>query len=209
MRSTCLTPAKAVLPCPPPQAIRPLHFWRRVSLRDRLATLLAATFFFSSALADPRAPHPAPIVLYDAGHTISIAPYLQKIAPPPHDPPAPLVAPSTTTPAMSFPVRSPALSPGRLMKSVRLATPIALPHPVFLLGSDAFSVQWLRTHQSQLVRLGASGLVVEVSSLTAFRELQSLAHPVPLTPASGDDLASALQLSTYPILIHPSGEVSQ
>lgn len=110
---------------------------------------------------------------------------------------------------MVFPVRSPSLTPGRLSIARRVALRMALPNPVFLIGSDDFSKQWLLRHRDRLARIGASGLVVNVSDLEAFRHLKSLALGVPLAPASGEDLAKLLKLTRYPVLIQTTGEVSQ
>ena len=101
-----------------------------------------------------------------------------------------------------FPVRTPEWTPGPV---AAVAVDLRLPQPVFLIGSDPLSQQWLRRHQIRLAQAHAFGFVVNVATVEEFRALQALAGSgVPLTPASGSDLVEALpavKLAHYPVLI--------
>lgn len=104
-----------------------------------------------------------------------------------------------------FPVISTRLKPGPV-------TPrrVTLPGitPVFLIGDDPRSVQWLEARQSYLHTLNATGLVVNVATPARFRFLQQLAGGLTLLPVSGDDFAQRLGLDAYPVMVTDS-EVSQ
>jgi len=115
--------------------------------------------------------------------------------------------PSPDTPVTSpeqavFPVVSQRLHPG----SVSSRT-LSLPGmtPLFLLGDDPRSLQWLKQQYTHLVSLNATGLVVSVKTAHHLAWLQQQAPGLTLLPASGDDLAARLQLDAYPVLITDAG----
>lgn len=76
--------------------------------------------------------------------------------------------------------------------------------PLFLVGQDLLSLQWLTEHAQALQALGASGLAVEVTDIDALQRIQATAPELPIWPVSGDDIAARLQLEHYPVLITPS-----
>ncbi|MFG6656227.1 integrating conjugative element protein [Scandinavium sp. M-37] len=104
-----------------------------------------------------------------------------------------------------FPVVSTRLKPGPVATRA-----VALPGitPVFLIGDDPRSVQWLEARQSYLQTLNATGLVVNVATPARFRFLQQRAGGLTLLPVSGDDFAQRLGLDAYPVMVTDS-EVSQ
>lgn len=107
------------------------------------------------------------------------------------------------TEADILPVRSDRLSPGVVQqRSAQLA---GLTQPIFLIGDDDLSRQWLQRRLPELRRLNAVGLVVEVQDAEALHALRRLAPGVSLSPASGDDLAQRLHLKHYPVLVTPTG----
>ncbi|MDJ6853223.1 integrating conjugative element protein [Salmonella enterica] len=77
--------------------------------------------------------------------------------------------------------------------------------PVFLVGDDTLSRDWLAQRRADLLRMNATGLVVNVSDSAALRELQSRAPGLTLLPASASDIARRLQLMHYPVLITDRG----
>ena len=119
-------------------------------------------------------------------------------------------APRTRSPIRSLseaeaallPVRSARLSPGdeppRAIRAPGLA-------PIFLVGDDERSQAWLRERYPALREMRAVGLVVNVSSPASLAALRRLVPGLPLSPASGDDLAERLGLSHIPVLITASG----
>ncbi|MFP4731343.1 integrating conjugative element protein [Pasteurella multocida] len=77
--------------------------------------------------------------------------------------------------------------------------------PIFLVGEDVLSQQWLSTNRDKLLQMQAMGMVVHVSNLESLNRLRQIAGQLPLMPVSGDDLAQRLHLTHYPILIDSRG----
>ncbi|MNN85404.1 hypothetical protein D3C81_2026880 [compost metagenome] len=76
--------------------------------------------------------------------------------------------------------------------------------PLFLVGQDPASVEWLSRHAQALQDLGANGLAVEVDNVQALRRIQTAAPGLNIWPVSGDDIAERLELDHYPVLITPT-----
>ncbi|MBF8668205.1 integrating conjugative element protein [Pseudomonas putida] len=114
----------------------------------------------------------------------------------PSSPPAP------TTLNWVLPVRSARLSPG-IVQPRALSLPSMT--PLFLVGQDAVSLEWLSRHAQALQDLGANGLAVEVDDARALRRIQTAAPRLNIWPVSGDDIAERLELDHYPLLITPTG----
>lgn len=102
------------------------------------------------------------------------------------------------TEADLLPVHSTRLTPGLVEHRV-LRAPGLL--PVFLIGDDARSRDWLRQRLNQLRALDAIGLVVQVETPQALAALRALAPGLTLAPVSGDELAQRLNVRHYPVLI--------
>lgn len=101
-----------------------------------------------------------------------------------------------------LPVRSELLTPGTVERRVIKAPAL---RPLFLVGDDSRSLDWLRRRASTLLELGAVGLVVNVESVAALKRLRGMAPNIMLSPASGDDLAHRLGIRHYPVLITATG----
>ncbi len=145
-------------------------------------------------------------VIHDNGNTRPLAPYLESIqAPvsPPRKRTAPAVPPlGAADPEQWLPIRSPGLTPGRVERRA-VHRPFA--RPFFLIGSDAFSRQWLVTHRDRLAEIGAVGMLVQAETVDDLRAIAALAKGLPILPASASDIAEALALSHYPVLITRDG----
>ncbi|MDY4281339.1 MAG: integrating conjugative element protein [[Pasteurella] mairii] len=117
----------------------------------------------------------------------------------------PNAIPDTISEADMLPVVSHRLTPGKV-------SPIALDltgmSPLFLVGTDKLSRQWLTQHYEMLLANHAVGLVVNVATLEELSELRQLAPNLPLLPTAADDLSRRLKLNHYPALITETG-VSQ
>lgn len=117
----------------------------------------------------------------------------------------PNAIPDIITEADMLPVVSHRLTPGKV-------NPIALDltgmSPLFLVGTDKLSRQWLRQHYDVLLANQAVGLVVNVATLEELTELRQIAPKLPLLPTVADDLSRRLKLHHYPVLITETG-VSQ
>lgn len=100
-----------------------------------------------------------------------------------------------------FPVVSKHLSPGFIG-----ARGVDVPglNPVFMVGNDSLSRNWLRANKNLLQRLKATGLVVNAASPESLHDLCALADGLILLPVTGDDLADLVELAHYPVLITPT-----
>ncbi len=94
-----------------------------------------------------------------------------------------------------LPIRSAGLTPGKLTAR---AHHVPFARAFFLIGSDALSKRWLKQHRKALEQMGAVGLLVEATSLEDLRAIAELADGLPITPASGSDIAKAIGISHYP-----------
>ncbi|WP_409488510.1 integrating conjugative element protein [Pseudomonas promysalinigenes] len=110
--------------------------------------------------------------------------------------------PAPTTLNWVLPVRSARLSPGAVPPRA-LSLPAMT--PLFMVGQDATSLEWLSRHAQALQDLGANGLAVEVDDVQALRRIQTAAPRLNIWPVSGDDIAERLELDHYPLLITPTG----
>ncbi len=95
-----------------------------------------------------------------------------------------------------LPIRSPGLTPGKVTAREH-SVPFA--RSFFLIGSDAISKRWLTENREALKRMGAMGLLVEAGSIEDLDAIANLADGLPITPASGSDIAKALGIRHYPV----------
>ena len=79
---------------------------------------------------------------------------------------------------------------------------------IFLIGADNTSAQWLQQNQEKLITLNATGLVVNVQTLSELNQLRDIVPELRILPTPGDDLAERIGIAHYPVLITESG-VSQ
>jgi integrating conjugative element protein (TIGR03765 family) len=141
-------------------------------------------------------------IIYDSGDTQPLAPYLQVFEPvdrvPPQSPvatPPPLGA---ADPEAWLPIQSIGLTPG-VVRSRAIHRPFS--RPVFLIGADALSRQWLLEHRDRLKSMGAVGMLVQGDNLQDLRRVAQLADGLAILPASATDIAKALGIKHYPVLI--------
>ena len=153
------------------------------------------------ALLLPLAAQAAQLIVVEDHGGASALPYYDRLNPEPE----PGQAQGQTLPppsaALGFPVRSSRLSPGPIQGRVINATGL---QPFFLVGDDELSRRWLASRGETLRRLGAAGLAVNVANAERLAAIRSWAQGLAISPVSGDDLASRLGLSHYPVLITPT-----
>ncbi|MDE0412560.1 MAG: integrating conjugative element protein [Gammaproteobacteria bacterium] len=163
------------------------------------------------------------VVIHDSGQTRPLEPLLDPLlsdAPQPDEifraegSPSPDLDPGHISGegmlTQLLPVRSPGLQPGALVDTVpapgvrtRLAQ--ANPRPFFLVGSDPFSLRWLVANAKTLRETGAAGLLVQAETVEDVRRVGEAGWELSITPGSGNDLARALGIRRYPILITRDG----
>ena len=157
-------------------------------------------------------------VIYDNGQTRPLAPLLEPLMA--DDAPAYEPAESATlNPSSSYgpadlrnllPVRSPGLTVGDIAGSALRPEVLARlaqgnPRPFFLIGSDVMSLRWLASHRDVLEDLGAVGMLIQAETETDVRRVAEVAQGLSITLGSGSDLAAALAIDRYPVLITPDG----
>ena len=77
--------------------------------------------------------------------------------------------------------------------------------PLFLIGDDPLSTEWLRQHRDALKTLHSTGLVVHIATLARLNVLRAIAPALTLLPVSADDMAKHLPITAYPVLITDKG----
>jgi integrating conjugative element protein (TIGR03765 family) len=145
-------------------------------------------------------------VIYDSGDTQPIAPFLEVFASADKSPrQSPVIATpplGAADPEAWLPIQSPGLTLGPVQASAH-DRPFA--RPFFLIGSDHLSRQWLQTHRDRLKTIGAVGMLVQADTLDDLRAIANLAQGLPILPASATDIAKALGIAHYPVLISAHG----
>jgi integrating conjugative element protein (TIGR03765 family) len=146
-----------------------------------------------------------PVVIFDSGKTQPLAAYLPAVKLPVQT----AFQTSTTATVLnaerlqvlsqSLPAITPELTPGKVAPKT-LSIPY-LERPVFIIGADALSLQWLQHHRGRLNMLHAVGLVVNVQTAEQLAQLKQQTVPLELVALSGSELARQFALSHYPVLV--------
>ena len=138
-------------------------------------------------------------VIYDSGDTLPLEPYLPKRAP----------QEKVTTQkkngqlAFKLPITTPSMQPGKVTASPKALR--YLQQPLFLVGADQVSRDWLAERREQLIQLGAVGLLVEAKDRQEVEAVLAIAEGLRLVPASAEGFAAKLGLTHYPILLSKEG----
>jgi len=174
--------------------------------RIRVRSVLHTAVLFS-ALTTPVLASGALTVIYDSGETTPLAPFLSVFDEEPAQKDGSQANPGlpnlgAADPERLLPIRSPGLTPGRV-EPRDINRPFA--RPFFLIGADGLSREWFATHRDRLAEIGAVGMLVEAQTLDDLRAIAAIAHGLPILPASASDIAEALGLSHYPVLITKDG----
>jgi integrating conjugative element protein (TIGR03765 family) len=165
-----------------------------VATASRIVGTLIIIATTSTAIAEP-------IVIHDSGNTRPITDYLFPPRPeslPQFNAPPPIPNAESLL-SRIFPVHTEEMTPGAVRgKSVDLPQ---LPRPIFLIGTDDRSRNWLIQHRDRLREVQAVGLVVEALNEHEFRAIEQIAQGLDLAPAPASELAKQFNLRHYPVLI--------
>ena len=147
-------------------------------------------------------------VVHDAGGTVDAAPYLER----------PALFGGTGKRALdrararlagAAPVEASAFSPVR-PGPLRAGPPsrlsiLGLTRPVFAVGSDPASLEWLGAHAAWLRERGAEGFLVDAPSQAELARVQAVAARLGLRldPVSGAALADAYGVRSFPFVAEP------
>ena len=102
-----------------------------------------------------------------------------------------------------LPFQTPGLTPG-VVKPTAMYFP-SVTTPVFLLGCDARSENWLLQHRTQLTQMHALGLIVQCDSQQDIERLQQLGQGITLVPTPAKPFVTRYGLTHYPVLITQEG----
>ncbi|MGH1477204.1 MAG: PFL_4695 family integrating conjugative element protein [Geminicoccales bacterium] len=152
-----------------------------------------------------------PIVLYDSGESVSMAPYLEPLKPKPTLLDEPADRPEFSVAGFGLPVRTPSMTPGKVQRRSMptLGGKMVGASPLFIIGADQWSLQWVQQHRENLLQMGAAGMVVAAEKDQELEILRRAASGLPLFAASGEALAKLTGLRHYPALIAPPGVIVQ
>ena len=168
----------------------------RFGIHGALAVLLQLPAIAAAALT----------VIYDSGNTQPIAPFLEAFeandGTPQQSPVINKPQLGAADPEALLPIQSLGLTPGQV-ETRSHDRPFT--RPFFLIGSDARSRQWLTTHRGRLEEISAVGMLVQADTVEDIRAIAVLAKGLSILPASGNDIAQALGIRHYPVLITPHG----
>ena len=144
-------------------------------------------------------------VIHDSGVTRPLAPLLEALGASEPDGRRADASPPNLGAAnieQLLPIRSPGLKPDKVEpRSIEYR----FARPFFLIGADSISREWLATHRNELLQIGAVGMLVQAETVEDLRLVAELANGLPILPASATDIAAALRLSHYPVLISSKG----
>ena len=96
-----------------------------------------------------------------------------------------------------LPVHTPQMTPGKV--KTRTLSQAHMSRPMFIVGDDPLSYRWLKARRSQLLRLNAIGIVVNVDDIAGLNRLRQF--NLTLYPVNGSDFAKSFSLKHYPVLI--------
>lgn len=85
------------------------------------------------------------------------------------------------------------------VKTQKISLPGAL--PIFLIGEDQFSENWIKKYRHQLSTLQAFGLVINVSTPENLQYIRQLAPELTFMPVVADELAERTGIQHYPVLL--------
>lgn len=101
--------------------------------------------------------------------------------------------------SVGFPVRTAHLSPGQM-----LTTPVPLhkgQQPLFVIGNDDLSLDWVEANKPYLLEIGARGFVVSVENEQDWVQLQEWLAPLDVKAVTGDAFNEVFGLTHYPFLL--------
>lgn len=191
--------------------------------RCRLILLCAVTSLCSAAPAEIKPL--STVVIHDSGNTTPVSVYLTDDQlshyrfvdqqPPTQDDIQAAIqevltkyAPSTESKDILdrlFPITTTLIQPLRLVSKYQPADISYLKSPIFIIGADQYSVDWLRVNKNELIRLGSIGVVAAADSLATFHQLQQLSAPLEILPTGADAIAEQFKVPGYPVLLTENG----
>lgn len=113
--------------------------------------------------------------------------------------------PSSAALPRIFPIEPKLIKPVVLPGTQMLKELPDLPQPLFVIGTDEYSIRWFQANRKVLEQYGSSGVLTKVRNQTEWEYMQKLVAPMQLWPMNADALADQLGAPGYPIMITKSG----
>ncbi|POP51567.1 integrating conjugative element protein [Zhongshania marina] len=107
-----------------------------------------------------------------------------------------------------FPIRTTLMSPGEVGADEMPNLPPAyqINTPMFIIGDDPVSLQWLQDNSEFLESKRAVGVVVNIETPERMNEIRKMVSTkVPISVAPGDDIARTLGIKHYPFYVDRDG----
>lgn len=101
--------------------------------------------------------------------------------------------------SVAYPIRTTRLSPGQVA-----TTPVPLhqgQQPLFVIGNDELSLDWIDINKPYLLEIGARGFVVSVGSEREWNQLRKWLAPLDVKAVTGDAFSEVFGLTHYPFLL--------
>lgn len=155
----------------------------------------------------------APVVLHDSGNTESMENYTRVFSKPakfvlPKDPQVIAnirneidrkIKAHGSANTVRIPIRTAGLQPGKFNSIDAYFPNLSL--PIFVVGADPLSLEWLRKRRSTLAKVGAIGWVVQAESTADVRAIAEAGAGLRFIAFGGNNLQKLFGVSTYPVLI--------
>ncbi|WP_233073821.1 PFL_4695 family integrating conjugative element protein [Motilimonas eburnea] len=77
--------------------------------------------------------------------------------------------------------------------------------PLAIVGTDPYSLEWVRLNAAEIERIGASVVVAQANSLDDIRYLRTLLPTALIVPSKADFLVDEFGLLVYPVILNKSG----
>lgn len=151
-----------------------------------------------------------PIVLHDTGQTKPLSPFLARVKTKIEYPAG--VSKKIPDHGFRLPIITDSMSVGKVepkpLAKINENMPRNAMRPMFLFGADRQSLEWVIANREYFKELRAVGMLIQASTSSEVTRAKQAVGDIPLFGGSANDIAEALKLSHYPILITPAG-VSQ
>lgn len=98
-----------------------------------------------------------------------------------------------------LPIRTPSMSPAPIKTQDAYFANLLM--PIFVVGADQHSLQWLRAWHQTLVRVGAMGWVVQAENAEDLQAIAEAGKGLRMLTLSGDAIPKIFGVSSYPVLI--------
>ncbi len=151
-----------------------------------------------------------PFVIFDAGNTVSTAPYTAILSGDQRESdllswfyktiPDAIIDEEDKKISELFPLVTGQLSPLYMSSGIDIYQ-AKLPSPLCVVGTDDLSLRWLRKNSNTLKEIEAHCLLVSAPNVDKARLVLNVLGSVPMSLARGDQLSDYFKFNHYPVLI--------